>query len=522
MSLDDKKEAQPDIARSTSAGIASAEMLQHGTMKRALKPRHSQMIALGGCVGTGLFVGTGASLALGGPAFLLIAFIFLSLLVYLIVTAIVEVVAYLPVGGASMSYYGTRYVSKSLGFAMGWLYVYSLGILVPYEITAGALIIDYWDSPVNVGVWITVFIVLIIGLNLLPVEYYGESEFWFSSIKVITIIGLLILSFVLFWGGGPNQSGILGFHYWKDPGAIKAWLVSGDTGRFVAFVRTLVLSAFPFTFSPELLIATSNEMKNPRKDLEKAANRFIIRLVVFYIGTVIAIGVICPSNDGDLVSGGSNAKASAFVVGIKHAGIKGLGSVVNASILTIAWSAGNAYLYMSSRALHALAVTGQAPRVFLRCTKRGVPYAAVIACSFFGILSYLNLGSSSSTVFTWFVTITNTSAFISWVCCCIVYLRFRAAYNIQAGGQPELPYTSRMQPYGAWFCLAFFTVLTLINGFDVFFPGRLSVSSFFTAYIGIPAFIVIFVGHKLWMGRSDPLWLAAKEIDIHSGLENVE
>ena len=132
--------------RIMSAGAGSVETFNNGTIKRGLKPRHTQMIALGGCVGTGLFVGTGATLALGGPAFILAAFIVMSLLVHIVVTAIVEVSAFLPVSGASMSYYAARYVSNSLGVAMGWLYVYSLGILVPYEITAGALVIDYWDK----------------------------------------------------------------------------------------------------------------------------------------------------------------------------------------------------------------------------------------------------------------------------------------------------------------------------------------------------------------------------------------
>lgn len=142
---DGLKNSDP-LSRTESAGIASVEMVNDGTTKRGLRSRHIQMIALGGCVGTGLFVGTGATLALGGPVFILISFILMSLLVYMIVTAIVEVTAYLPVSGASMSYYATRYVSKSLGVAMGWLYVYSLGILVPYEITAGSLVIDYWDK----------------------------------------------------------------------------------------------------------------------------------------------------------------------------------------------------------------------------------------------------------------------------------------------------------------------------------------------------------------------------------------
>jgi amino acid transporter len=194
----------------------------------------------------------------------------LSVLVLFVVTAITEVAAYLPVSGGTMSYYGHRNVSNSLGFAMGWLYWYSLGILVPYEITAAGLVIDYWNSPVNIAVWITIFIVVIVGLNILPVQFYGETEFWFASLKVFMMIGLLILSFILFWGGGrkpflspfnsisnslpANQHDILGFHNWKDPGATTTWLRPGATGRFIAFIEVIVLSAFPFTFAPELIV----------------------------------------------------------------------------------------------------------------------------------------------------------------------------------------------------------------------------------------------------------------------------
>lgn len=227
------------------------------------------------------------------------AYALLSVLVFFIVTAITEVSAYLPVSGGTMSYYGHRNVSNSLGFAMGWLYFYSLGILVPYEITAAGLVIDYWPSDINIAVWITVFIVVIVGLNILPVQFYGETEFWFASLKVFMMIGLLILSFILFWGGGrkvsilqklssisdahiANQHGILGFHYWKDPGATNTWLgYSGATGRFLALLEVVVLSAFPFTFAPELLVVTGGEMKSPRRNLPKAAKRYFYRLVFF-------------------------------------------------------------------------------------------------------------------------------------------------------------------------------------------------------------------------------------------------
>jgi len=444
----------------------------------------------------------------------------LSVLVLFVVTAITEVAAYLPVAGGTMSYYGHRNVSNSMGFAMGWLYFYSLGILVPYEITAAGLVIDYWNSPVNIAVWISIFIVVIVGLNILPVKYYGETEFWFASLKVFMMIGLLILSFILFWGGGPKQHGILGFHNWKDPGATNTWLRPGATGRFIAFVEVVVLSAFPFTFAPELLVVTGGEMKNPRRNLPKAAHRYFFRLVFFYIGCVLSIGIIAPFNDARLTSGGVGAKSSAFVVGIADAGISGLGSVINAIIITSAWSSGNSFLYMSSRSLYSLAVAGNAPRIFTRCTKHGVPYMAVIASALFSPLAYLNCANSGSVVFGWFVNLTNTSGFISWICCSIVYIRFRKAYLVQGLGKENIPYHSFLQPVGAWIAMVAFIILTLINGFDVFFPGRFTASSFLTAYVGIPIFLGIYGVHKAFHWNEK--WaIPSEEVDLHSGVDAV-
>lgn len=204
-------------------------------------------------------------------------------------------------------------------------------------------------------------------------------------------------------------------------------------------------------------------------------------------------------NDARLTNGGVGAKSSAFVVGIMDAGISGLGSVINAVIITSAWSSGNSFLYMSSRSLYSLAVAGNAPSIFKKCNRWGVPWPAVMASSLFLPLAYLNCAATGSTVFTWFVNLTNTSGFISWVCCCIVYLRFRKACAVQ--NVTDLPYTSILQPWGSWVGIVAFTILTLINGFDVFFPGRFSASSFLTAYVGIPLFFVIYFGHRIYRWR---------------------
>ncbi|CAG9947778.1 unnamed protein product [Clonostachys rosea f. rosea IK726] len=518
-----EKSTVQSTAHSTSD--TSNGEIQEPMTKRGLKSRHAQLIALGGTIGTALFVGSGVTLAKGGPAFMLIAYILMSGLVYMIVGSIIMTAAYLPVKGATPAYFATRYVSPSLGWALGWYYWYAFGIFVPYEITASTLIIDFWNPPVNPAVWITIMLAVIVVLNLLPVSVYGETEFYFASLKVITIIGLLILSFVIFWWGGPGNPR-LGFYYWKDPGAVNTYILEGSAGYAVSFWSTLISALLPgqtqFSFAPEMLVFCCGEMKSPRRNLPRAAKSFIIRILVFYIGSVIAIGVICPSNEKELTNGTSGAGSSPFVLGIKRAGIKGLDSVINAAILTSAWSAGNAFIFQSSRSLYSMALNGQAPKIFTKCTKKGVPYVAVLASSAFSLLAYLNVNSKAGEVFSWFVNLVNTAAFISWICCAITSIRFQSAFAAQGLPREDLPYTSWLQPWSSYVCIGIFTVLCLINGFEVFLPSSWSVSSFFSAYIGIPIFLILYFGHRLTAGRSDTWCYPLHDIDLTTGLEDLK
>ncbi|KAI1407035.1 amino acid permease/ SLC12A domain-containing protein [Hypoxylon sp. FL1857] len=494
------------------------EVILRGT-KRGIKSRHAQMLVIGGTIGTGLFVGTGQALAIAGPAFLFAAYLVICFLVYGIVTAITEVGAYLPVQGMSVAYYGNRIVSPSLGFALGWMYWYTWGISVAYEITAAAVVINYWPNTIPVAVWITIMLVVIVALNFFPVKVYGESEFWFASIKVFTIIGLLILSVVLFFGGGPDHTR-LGFWYWQDPGATKEYLVGGAGGRFCAFLFTLIYSCFSFNFSPELMILAAGEMQSPRKNLPKAALHFIWRLIVFYALGALAIGVICRSDESALTDGGKGAASSPWVIAIERAGIHGLDSVINAVVITSAWSSGNSVLYMSSRSLYSLAIAGDAPRIFTRCNKYGVPVYAVIASSLLSLLAYLNVGTVSGIVFNWFVSIINTAAFISWVCCCLVYFRFKKACAAQGITKSDLPYTSIMQPWASWIAIVAFGLFGLLNGFSVFFPGNFNASDFLTSYIGIPVFLLIYFGHKFSATR-EPWLRSPNSIDLKTGLAEI-
>jgi yeast amino acid transporter len=188
------------------------------------------------------------------------------------------------------------------------------------------------------------------------------------------MVGLLMLSFIIFWGGVPGQDGIQGFRYWRDPGAIKPYILDGSTGRFVAFLACFINSAFPFTFTPELMVATCGEMQNPRVNLPKASKRYFYRLIIFYIGGVFAIGIICPHNAPQLVDGGAGAKTSPWVIGVQNVGISVLPHIINAVIITSAWSSGNSFLYVASRSLYSLALNGNAPAILRKCNRWGVPY----------------------------------------------------------------------------------------------------------------------------------------------------
>ncbi|KAF7562872.1 hypothetical protein G7046_g1257 [Stylonectria norvegica] len=214
-----KTEQEADLARSDSLshGEVGGTTPEGVTTQRGLKSRHAQMIALGGTIGTGRFVGAGQGLKMGGPVFLLVAYILITLLLYGVATATGEMSSYMPVHGCSMSYYGSRYVSRSLGFTMGWVYFYVFAITVPAEINVTTIVIQYWNPPVHTAVWLTLVGLVIIACNCFPVKVYGETEFWFASTKVIAIIGLLIMAIVLFFGGGPTGEPLY-FKYWSNPG----------------------------------------------------------------------------------------------------------------------------------------------------------------------------------------------------------------------------------------------------------------------------------------------------------------
>lgn len=395
-----------DIKAASFTDIARAEATdKYGHVHRGLKARHVQFIALGGAIGTGLFLGIGRALSKSGPLSLVLGYAIVGIAIFMMMMALGEMAAWLPLPGA-IPQFCSRYVDEALGFAVGWNTWFTAVITLCAEISAACSLIQFWEGAehINNAVWIVILIVLVLGLNIFAVSIYGEAEFIFASIKVVTILGLLILSLVIDLGGSPKQPR-LGFHYWKTDGAMKEYISAGDTGRFLGLFSTLVNAAFSMG-GIETVAVAAGEAEDPRRNIPKAVKRVFWRILFFYVIGALAVGVICPSNDQNLLGSGSSRAQSPWVIAINLAGIRALPSIINVVIISSATSAGNAYVYTGSRYLYALAQNNHAPKVFLYCTGRGVPIYSVLLTASISLLSFMSISASSSVVFEWFQNLT--------------------------------------------------------------------------------------------------------------------
>lgn len=475
------------------------------------------MAVTGGTIGTGLFIGSGTAVAHAGPVGALIAYIFVGSIVYSVMTALGEIATYIPIPGAFTSY-AARLIDPSLGFAMGWIYWFSWASTFALELTATGLIIEFWDHSVPITIFIAVFWVMIIIFNLMPVSFYGELEFWFSSVKVITVMGFMI--FAICMDAGVGREGYLGFTYWANPGPFVPYLVKShdSVAKFVGFWAVLIQAGFSYQ-GTELVGVAAGETENPRKTVPSAIRKTFFRILFFFILTIFFIGIVVPSNDPRLVASqgsgasASNANASPFVIAARRAGVKTLPSIVNAVLLTVVLSAANSNVYSGSRILIGLAQEGFAPRWFKKTTKGGVPYVSVGFTALFGLLGFLNVSNSGSTVFLWLLQISGVAGFIAWAAlngCHIAFMRALKARNIS---RDLLPYKALWQPYLAWYGLFFNVLIILTQGFTSFIP-TFSVESFFISYISLILFVVLYLGHKLIFR---PAFVKPLEADLDTG-----
>jgi amino acid transporter len=485
------------------------------TLQRKLKNRHIAMISIGGVIGTGLFVGTANSLRFGGPIGLLLGYSVMGSIVYCVMVTLGEMVAFLPIPGGHIKL-AERFVDPAFSFAMGWNYWYNWTIVSPAEISAAALLINYWNQSVNDSVWVVMCLAVVLTINMLGAGAYGEAEFVFASIKVITITGLIILGIVIDLGGGPNHDRI-GFRYWKDPGPFVQYNgIAGAKGRFLGWWAVLSQAAFSF-IGTEIVAIAAGEAKNPRRTLPKAIRRVYIRILLFYIGGTLVIGLLVPSNN-PLLKLNSGTAQSPFVIAIETAGIKSLPSIINACLLTSAWSASSSDLYTASRAIYGLAAAGNAPKCFLKTTRSGLPYFAVLFCAAFSLLAFMAVSKGAGTVFQWFSNMTAVAGLMTWFGISVTYLRFYKGLQVQGIDRKTLPYYTNLQPYAAWWGVVSTLTVCFFSGWSVFLDGQWSTATFVTNYILLIVWPIMYFGARLYY-RTKPV--AAEDMDFKSDLAEI-
>ncbi|KAF2011952.1 histidine permease [Aaosphaeria arxii CBS 175.79] len=505
------RHSEKSISQSNDMEKQTAETAQ---LQRKLKSRHLQFVAIGGTVGTGVFIASGRSIATAGPVGALLAYAFVGTLVYSVMMSLAEMATYLPISGA-FARYAARFVDPSLGFAMGWIYFFSWAITYALELTAAGLVIQWWNSTLSIGIFITIFWVPITLLNFMPVNFFGEAELWFASIKVVTLVGFMIFAICI--NAGVGSQGYIGFRYWVTPGAFAPYLTEGPKAKFVGFWAVLVQASFAFQ-GTELVGVGAGESANPRKTMPSAVRKTFWSIFSLFMLTIFFIGILVPYTNEDLTLGNTNAGSSPLVIAAKLAGVKVLPDIINAVLLTVVLSAAASNVYSGSRILVGLSEERCAPQILQKVSKRGVPYYAVAFTSAWGLLAYMNLSDNGGEVFNWFLNITAVAGLIAWTCICFCHIRFMAALKAQNIDRDTLPFKSWGGKVLAWYGFGFCLIVTLTQGFTAFVPW--STEDFFIAYISLILFVVMYAGHKLWTRCS---FVKMAEADLVTGrFEDVE
>jgi len=320
-----------------------------------------------------------------------------------------------------------------------------------------------------------------------------------SLIKALVIIMLILLCFIVALGGGPN--GVrTGFYFWQNPGAFAEYsttvsgettVITGDTGRFLGVWACIVQATFAY-LGTELVGVAFGETPNPRKNVPRAVNQTLLRIVFFYIAGVLVLGMAVPYNSEELkkaVKKGTSGLASPFTVAAQVAGVNHLADAVNGLLLIFTLSAANSDIYLASRTVWALGKDGQAPHMMQRTNKRGVPIPAVALSSIFIALGFMNATKSAATVFGYFVSLVTVFGALNWVAVLVSYLAMIKAMKVQGVERRIMPYRNILLPWGAYIALAITAIVIIFNGYAAFIP-HFQVDKFMTSYIGIPVYII--------------------------------
>ncbi|MET9778475.1 amino acid permease [Streptomyces sp. NPDC006367] len=448
--------SQPTL---TKAGNGPGEPGDPGTgLQAGLKNRHLSMIAIGGVIGAGLFVGSSSGIATAGPAILL-SYALVGTLVVCVMRMLGEMSAADPASG-SFSAHADRALGPWAGFSIGWLYWFFWVVVLAVEATAGAKILEGWVPAVPQWGWALIVMVVLTATNLASVGSYGEFEFWFAGIKVVAIAAFIVIGGLAVFGVLPGvDSERAGLSNLTEHGG---FLPNGPG----AVLTGVLLVVFSFMGS-EIPTLAAGESEDPQRAVTKATNSIIWRIAVFYLGSVFVVVTLLPWDSPEIVELGS------YVAALDSLGIPNAGEVMNVIVLTSVLSCLNSGLYTASRMAFSLGRRGDAPKSFARTTRRGVPRTAILASVVFGFVAVFFNYKFPDTVFLFLLNSSGAVALFVWLVICFSQLRLRKI--IQAEAPEKLVVRMWLYPYLTWVTTA---VIVFVLGYmltDTEHDGRTTV-----------------------------------------------
>ena len=460
------------------------ESNQGGQLKRQITMKQLSRITLGGGIGTGLFLASGALISGSGPGGALVAYGIIAIIVYFIMTGLAEMTSFMPVTGAYAAQ-ATRFVNPAFGFTVGWNSWFGWAITIAAELEAGAIIIGFWFPDVPSIVWSALLLALILGINLFGAKGYGVSEYWFASIKISSILIIIFVGILMIFGIIGGQA--VGYN---NLFVGEAPFVGGISGIFSVFL----VAGFAL-IGTEMFAITAGEVENAEHNIPKSVKSIVWRLIIFYLAATLILGCIIPYNDPNLLNSSLDSIAmSPFTILLAKSGIPLAAHLMNAVVLIAVLSITNSGMFLTSRMLYALANSKKAPRIFAKKSPGGVPYVAILFSGAFGMLCFLSSFVGSGKIYLALLNMSALNGFIMWFVVAFCYYRFRRGYLLQGYQLKDLTYAAKWFPFSPLFAMA--ACMVIILGQNVVLLTADTLDWF--SIISINLCIVIFISPYLF------------------------
>ncbi|WP_441785599.1 amino acid permease [Leifsonia sp. 2MCAF36] len=467
-------------------------------LQRSMGARHLIMIALGGVIGSGLFLSSGYTIHQAGPLGAIIAYGIGAVVVYLVMACLGELAVAYPVSGA-FHIYAARSISPATGFTTAWLYWLCWVVAIGSEFTAAGILMQRWFPGVDVWVWCLIFAAVLFGINAISARVFGETEFWFSMIKVAAIVALIVLGGAAIFGFSPFSTVHHAPVFFSNFNTPHGLFPNGIGGILVTS-----LAVFYAFSGSELIGVAAGETKDPARNIPRALRSTVLRLVIFFIGAIAVIAAILPYKHAGLTN-------SPFVDVFDYVGIPYAGDVMNFVIITALLSAGNSGLFSCARMLFSLAREGHGPRVFAKLTRRGIPLVALSVSMVGGLASLISSVIAAETVYLVLVSIAGFAVVVVWMSIVASQFFHRRKF-IQAGGDLKtLPYRTPLYPLVPILAFVLLFISLVAIAFD---PTQIA-----ALYFGVPFTAACYLFFWLRYGRKSkatgdaPLVMSAEDAE---------